>query len=313
MGKVRRPWDLVCAAAVLLVPALARADGAADAALAEKLFKEGRRLMLAGDYAAACPKLAESERLDPGVGTLLNLGECYEKAGKAASAWATYREAEPMARRLGQKERAEHAAQKAAAIEPTIAYVVLKVASQKTGVTVTVDGQTIAEPAWSTPLPVDPGTHAISASGTGRKPWSKNVDVQRSARVDVPVPVLEKDPAADKPVVVDPGPPRSSGSTQRTLGWIGVGLGGAALITGGVFGFIAKSKNDDAHADGHCTDVDCDARGQQLTGQAKDAALLSTIFFAAGGALAATGVVLVVTAPGGQKVAISPVGIGGTW
>jgi hypothetical protein len=306
---------LYLALPLLFVPAIARADGAGDAALAEKLFLDGRAAMLAGDYAAGCPKLAESQRLDPGVGTMLNLGECYEKQGKTASAWATYREAEPMARRLGQKGRADHAAARAEALAASLAYLTLQVPAKAKDqkVTITVDATPISPAAWSAPIPVDPGAHAITASATGRKPWSTQVELRSSAKITVPVPELATDLTAD-PVKEDPSPAApQGGSTQKTLGWIGVGLGGATLVTGVVFGLVAKSKNDDAHADGHCTDVDCDARGQTLVSEARDAALVSTILFAAGGALTAAGVVLVVTAPGGAKVAIGPAGFGGTW
>lgn len=299
--------------AVVLAPAAARADGA-DAALAEKLFQDGRAAMLAGDFATGCPKLAESQRLDPGVGTLLNLGECYEKQGRTASAWATYKEAEPAARRLGQKQRADHAAARAEALAATLPHLVLSVASQPRGLAVRVDGLPIAEAAWSTPIPVDPGERVVTASAPDHREWRASVQAKPGARVQVVVPALEPEPARGGATGPVEGPaPAAPPRTQRTLGWIGVGLGGAALATGLVFGVVAKSKNDEAYEGGRCTDVDCDGAGKALIGEAKDAALVSTILFAAGAAIATTGAVLVLTAPGGAKVAIGPAGVGGTW
>ena len=53
-----------------------------DKAAAEALFDQGVRLMKQNSFSDACPKLEESERIDPAVGTLLYLGECYERVGK---------------------------------------------------------------------------------------------------------------------------------------------------------------------------------------------------------------------------------------
>src|SRR5579863_8518518 len=71
-------------------PAAAQGGGAATATT---LFQEGREAAKKGDYATACAKMEESFRLDPAVGTLLNLADCQEHMGHPASAWQRFREA----------------------------------------------------------------------------------------------------------------------------------------------------------------------------------------------------------------------------
>jgi hypothetical protein len=78
------------------------------------------------------------------------------------------------------------------------------------------------------------------------------------------------------------------------LGIAAAGLGGLAL--GGVYGFIAKSKNDEASE--MCNGNLCpDRRGVALTEEAHRAARVSTVSFIVGGALVAGGVGLFIFAP----------------
>ncbi|MBK7777474.1 MAG: hypothetical protein IPI43_25675 [Sandaracinaceae bacterium] len=93
-----------------LTPLRADAQSTGSQAAAEALFREGRRLMEEGNYDEACPKFEASNRLDVAVGTLLNLGVCWEQGGRLASAWATFLEAAALAARTGSPER-EHGAQ----------------------------------------------------------------------------------------------------------------------------------------------------------------------------------------------------------
>jgi hypothetical protein len=76
--------SIATAVAVLFTPSVARAEDTADSARAAALFTEGRELMAAGDCAAACPKLAESQALAPAADTALDLAICYQKASQAA-------------------------------------------------------------------------------------------------------------------------------------------------------------------------------------------------------------------------------------
>src|SRR5262245_30450330 len=63
-----------------------------DPVAAESLFREGRKALDAGDFVTARSRFAESRRLDPKPGTLLNLARCDEQLGELASAWQLYRQ-----------------------------------------------------------------------------------------------------------------------------------------------------------------------------------------------------------------------------
>jgi hypothetical protein len=78
-----------------------------------------------------------------------------------------------------------------------------------------------------------------------------------------------------------------------TTGWIGVGVGAAALIGGTVTGGMTLSKSDEL--DEKCDkDTLCPTKYKDLQDQAKTLALATNILIPVGGVLAATGVVLLI-------------------
>ena len=90
MQRVRETAVLasaLLATALLVAPAVSAAEPGADpVTMAEALFQQGKQLLERGDAHAACPKLAESLRLDRATGTLLALAMCHEVEGRLASA-----------------------------------------------------------------------------------------------------------------------------------------------------------------------------------------------------------------------------------
>lgn len=302
--------------AITLTPLSARADRAADTARAEAMFEEGRKLMAAHDYAAACPKLAESERLDPAPGTLLNLAVCYERAEKTATAWATYKSAALMAQRTGEVDRATAATRKATELESKLSHITFAV-TPVAGLEVRCDGQPVREPSWGMALPYDPGDHDVEATAPGHRSWSFRAHISSDERrTTVTVPLLERNPAippppdeasaknqeSPSPVV----PPQKNG-TQRLAGELLV-VGGVLGIGAGVYtGLHAKSTYDQAVSDCGGTTCPAGSEGLKLRSQASDWATASTIAFIGGAAAVFGGALLFFTAPHGRAtVALGP-------
>ena len=284
-------------------------------AAAEALFNQGRDLMTAGKFADACPKFEASQQLDPGLGTMLNLAECYEKTGRTASAWAEYREAIPLARAAGSKARLDLATERAQALQERLSTLTIRAMSgDDEGVHLEVrrDGVALQEAELGSPIPVDPGEHVVEAVAPGKQPWASKVQVAGdAAKVSVEIPKLQAvgsdqtPPAATAttPAVTttpDNTPPASdkpSGSAQRTTGLVFGGVGVVGIGLGAFFGLQASSKWSDAKKG--CSDYPygCSANATDLRSSAHSAGTVSTVAFVAGGALLATGVVLYLTAP----------------
>lgn len=272
-----------------------------DKAAAEALFDEGRKLMAAGDFKAACAKLEASQALDAGVGTQLNLADCYEKLGRTASAWAQFRETITAARSAGSPERERIARERAEALEKQLSYLTIS-APDEPNLSVTRETTRVDAAAIGSALPVDPGTYVIAAAAPGKQRWTTTVTVGPSGdRVRVSVPSLEVQPteavaqtAPQLTAAATQSAPASN--TQKLFGIITTGTGVAALAVGSFFGLNAASRWSDAKAD--CDPYPyCGERGQQLARDAKRSGTVSTVAFIAGSALLAGGLVLWLTAP----------------
>jgi hypothetical protein len=178
-----------------LLPSVGRAqDGTAERALAEMLYRQGRALLVEGKASEACLKFAESYRLDPATGTLLNLASCHETERKYATAWLEFSRAVAFARRDRRQDRVQFAQEHLAALEPKLSYltVVVPVASDVPGLDVRVDGVPVHRAARGVSTPVDPGSHTVEASAPGRKPWSQPITIPEDAtNVTVLSPTLE--------------------------------------------------------------------------------------------------------------------------
>jgi serine/threonine-protein kinase len=286
-----------------------------DTVLAETLFQQGRALLQEGKVSEACPKLAESHRLDPATGTLVALALCHEQEGKLASAWAEFNDAEGRSRQEGRQDREALAKERAAALLPRLSSLTVDVSPEAAGIAgleIRVDGNPLARPAWGVAVPTNGGEHRIEATAPGKTPWSQSLTLANERdlkRVSVPAlaaagatpvvpvvtpkPVQPVEPAKPTP---DSTPPKDDGSRPwGTMEWTGVAVGSAgviALAAGGIFlaSALDSKSNADCDADNVCESAD----DVQATSDAVSRANTATIFGIAGAVLAGTGVTLFV-------------------
>jgi hypothetical protein len=169
--------------ACLATRSVAAQPAANDAAMAETLFEDAKKMMARGDYAAACPKLSESNRLDPGSGTLTALALCHEQEGKTATAWAEFIQVVSEAQQAGRTDREKFARQHLAALEPVLSRLTITVApetAQLSDLVVRRDQIAVGAAAWGVASPVDPGDHVVEALAPGKKSWSAHVSLNAS-------------------------------------------------------------------------------------------------------------------------------------
>ena len=316
-----RALGFAVAMTAVSAPAKAQSTGS-DKVTAEALFEDARKLVADGRYAEACPKFADSQRLDPSAATLLNLASCWEKAGRTATAWATYKEAASAANASGRKDYMIAAERHAEALAPTLSRLTVNVPSPVEGIQVKRDGINLERAEWGSALPVDPGTHTLEATAAGHKGWSATVDVgQNGALATAAVPALEALPVDANATPATPAvpptstpaaapseavPPATSGasasSSQRVSAVVVGGLGVAGVVAGIITAAVAKSKYDTSLQ--HCESLNhnlCDETGVTDRNDARTAGDVSTVAFIAGGVAIAGGLVLWITAPNGTK------------
>jgi hypothetical protein len=296
-------WSLALATA--LAPNLGLAADGQDAAAAEALFQEGRTRLEAGDYASACPKLADSLRLDPATGTLIALAACHEKEGKLASAWAEFTEAASRAVRDGNEERQQLALTRVEQLRPRLSSLTVRVseaAAAIPGLTIARSDRTLGRGEWNVALPVDGGTYLVSVTAPGRVPVQMTVEVESErAALVVEVPELaaelQKLSAVEPPPKPEPPrPPRSASPSVRgvsRLQWIGVGSGATGVVSLGIGGyFLAQMLSKKAEADPNCDGSKnkfCNPEGGADLNEAVRNGRLATGFGIAGGVLLAAG------------------------
>jgi hypothetical protein len=325
-----------------LTPTIALAQTSdADKATARDLAIEGYQALESKDYTAALDRFTRADALYHAPSVILGLARAQVGLGKLVAAQELYSRAAhetlPPNASTGSKKAVQEAQTELDALVLRIPSVVINVKGSDAP-RVTLDGIEVRAAALGVKRPVDPGKHVITASATGfvtsevtvnlAEGKSESVTLELKPRQTEPPPVVAVAPAAKlptltpeltpmapvptTPVLSEPQPDQvtAKGLTRKTLGFVALGVGGAGLIIGGITGGLALGKHGDitkSCGEGHCP------KGTEATWQPEidsynTMGAISTIGFITGGALAATGVVLTLTAPKGSptRAAVTP-------
>lgn len=220
--------------------------------VAEALFEQGKALQASGDFAHGCPKLEEVTRLLPGkIGALLQLAECFEGAGKTASARTAYEGAERAAV-AASDPRAEQARGKIRELTPRVprlTVVVPAVMRAWKDLKIQRDELEVGPGQWGAAIPLDPGVHTVSASASGKARWRQEIKVEVGGVGSVEVPLLVDVGAA---AAAPSAPPAAAPVHARgTPSWVWVTGGAGVALLGvaagfGVDGLMAR-KTIEAH------------------------------------------------------------------
>ncbi|HMI83516.1 MAG TPA: hypothetical protein VK550_05445 [Polyangiaceae bacterium] len=295
-------WGLSLAlAAIPLRPAVA-AGTPADTATAQALFDEARKLMGEGRYSEACPKLDESQRIDPGWGTLINLADCHEHIGRTASAWSEFLQVASGSRQAGQSDRAQAAKARAVALEPRLSKLTIAVSELNlpAGFEIRRDQSVVGPAQWGTPVAVDPGEHVVEAGAPGKRSWRRTIAVgDEGEKNEVYIPPLED----DAPRRADGGGFFADGPGLQRITAIALGgVGVLALSAGGYFAI--RAMDYDAQSDKDCQEF-CGAAGTADRRKALDAGDTATVFAIVGGASLAAGAIVYFTVRTPSKTAFT--------
>lgn len=269
-----------CPLFVALVLASAPAAGQSHS-LAESLFRDARAAMRSGDYEKACPKLAESQRLDPSQGTLLNLGICNARRGRTATAWAQLREVLETSR--DDDPRAAMAKREIAALEPLLAWGRLFVEPLSDDTTMRLDGIELKPASLGTQIALDPGEHVLSVSGTAGRLREERFRITQGQHLDVRIALEESDVRIEQRAArppESPSAPRKAppvqhyperrtaprrpatddrGRASRHAAYVAGGIGAAGFVTSLTFTALALGQS--STVDDHCRQSGCDPSG----------------------------------------------------
>ena len=308
------------AASTSSTTALAQSD--ADKATARSLGQEGQAALDKKDFKGAEDRFRRADSLFHAPTLALGLARSQAALGRFVAAQETYnriiREGTAPGAPAVFVKAIEDAKSEVGGVSAKVAGVTITVAGPENP-KVLLDDASVPAAALGVNRPVDPGAHVVKATADGFEPAETKFSVaeggsaiaaltmRKSAVAAGPVPAVVPATAPGAAPVAGTTTPSdtamtgsadtgvSSKSSQKTIGFVALGVGGAALAVGAVTGLLALGKHSTLQD--ACPNGVCPAGQQSDLDSYHTMGTISTIGFIAGGAGVIAGTVLILTAP----------------
>jgi len=237
----------VCVSALLLLPAVAYAEGPGkdEKAGAQKTFEAGTKLYDAHRYKEALTALRASYEILRSPNSRLMIARCLRELGKNREAYLEFTAVADEAREKGDKyaSTASAATEEGDEVKQRIGFVTVRVTGAQEGVTVTIGDQSIDAATIGAPVPADPATLVVTAKASDGSSARATVELNLvPPSKDEPPPAPPPAPEEPPKVVVDTS---GKGMPLRTWAYVAGGVGVLGVATFAVFGSMANSKYDE--------------------------------------------------------------------
>lgn len=232
----------LCCGVLMLAP-LAHADPTpSEVQAARELFKKAEADEDAGKWQDALDKVKRAISVKPTPGLRFHVALCEEKLGQLVAALADYTAADQMAREQNNKDVIDAVAEPLKTLRIRVPTLTIEVPAAQ-GSQVELDGNAIAQGLYGVAMPVEPGTHKVTAHAPGKRIFSTQVTLhEREADtatvkwVDIPPePALNDTHAVpEKPVETKSGPVKVGAivATAVSAVFLGVGIGAFVAADG---------------------------------------------------------------------------------
>ncbi|HMI84145.1 MAG TPA: hypothetical protein VK550_08615 [Polyangiaceae bacterium] len=275
---------------------------------AEQMFQRGRAALADEDYEGARSYFEQSFKIDPALGTLLNLAVCEEKVGKLRAALTHLQEAINKAE--PEDRRRSLIAQRLVRLEARVPRLTIRPSRPlDPGVILSLDAKPLDPADIGTTLRIDPGTHVLDCAGPHGERCTIVFTVQEG-QDSVQVPTLSV-PATPQPA---PGPlaplfaaapppitKGAPGAEQRSLAYAAGGFGLASIAVGLIAGVSVLHQKELVAV--HCDERGCDEEGVAAAQKGKTFAIVSTMATGIGVVVMGASVYVLLSAPSSKDSA----------